>query len=106
MEVIGDRGGDSTTGAMWGAPFLQCNVYAQIQINHQYLIRSYVDGDNETHRPIHHSLEQYTPFLLQTRTRVSKPSPRIRGSNNFYNQNTDALNREEEAKRLHGGHSA
>ena len=23
-----------------------------------------------SHRPVHHSLEQYTPFLLQTRTRV------------------------------------
>ena len=40
--------------------------------NHQYLIHSCVDGDNETHRPIHHSLEQYTPFLLQSRTRVHR----------------------------------
>ena len=40
--------------------------------NHQYLIHSCVDGDNETHRPIHHSLEQYTPSLLQTSTRVHR----------------------------------
>ena len=31
---------------------------------------SCVDGDNGTDRTIHHSLEQYTPFLLQTGTRV------------------------------------
>ena len=31
---------------------------------------SCVDGDNGTDRTIHHSLEQYTSFLLQTGTRV------------------------------------
>ena len=35
-------------------------------------IRVWMDGDNKTHRPIHHSLEQHTPFLLQTRTRVHR----------------------------------
>ena len=33
---------------------------------------SCADRDNKTHSPIHHSLEQYTSFLLQTRTCVSQ----------------------------------
>ena len=43
-----------------------------LRLDHQYLINPCVDGDNETNRPIHHSLEQYTPFLLQTRARVHR----------------------------------
>ena len=33
--------------------------------NHQYLIHSCVDGDNETQRQINHSHEQYTPFVWE-----------------------------------------